>query len=526
MLFVLLLTSTAQAQDTGSRAILFTWGNILYAQSITTGELLTPGSPTMQPPTLPGTVYDWRSSPLTAPPLDDYGFYEGVWSPTRAAFAFLAIQPNGAGYQVVQVEAGEQRVLFADEVHPDRGYRVPVGWADGGRLVLLERHQLHNLNTLRLWGYSEGSAEPTLRAQVEIPMLRGNTAALENGWVFLGFETTGMVGYLVNINTNQVTSFRTGFTLPNPPDSVFEVYPLEVLGVIDLEALKAWMVQNPPPAPTLIAPPTTMPFLYWPLPDSFRSITCYPDSEWTDMTFVLECAGMTIPRDYPGHQGTDVGGRPNGLPPGTPVYAAARGLVVKTYDLCASGDVSCGDAYGNHVLLEHARVIDHNVEVWFTGYAHLGAPLVEPLDYIHEIGVPIALSGDTGLGGAHLHFEVRAPHLHLATAWVDPWDQRLSAGQTGLWLGDYTRPMAAVVVAPAPALLICQTAADNNIRFGPGTEYGVIAKTLANTDYTVFQIRRLETGVTPGDWYHLRLPDTDLTGWAWSDLMTDCRSVG
>jgi murein DD-endopeptidase MepM/ murein hydrolase activator NlpD len=235
---------------------------------------------------------------------------------------------------------------------------------------------------------------------------------------------------------------------------------------------------------------------------------------------------MTVPRAYPGHEGTDVGGRPNGLPIGTPVYAAAPGLVTGRYDACKSGDVSCGDAYGNHVLLEHALVRGPDVEVWFTGYAHLQAPLVSPSVYIRDIGVPIALSGDTGLGGAHLHFEVRAPHLSLPTAWIDPWDRRPTRDEMSLWVGGYAQPISAAVAFPAPTLLICQTAAENNLRAGPGTSYAGVGKTQPNVDYAVFQVVRLENGSNPGDWYQVWLPGSDSTAWVWSDLMTGCQGPG
>jgi murein DD-endopeptidase MepM/ murein hydrolase activator NlpD len=81
---------------------------------------------------------------------------------------------------------------------------------------------------------------------------------------------------------------------------------------------------------------------------------------------------------------------------------------------------------GSLILLEHARVIEGHIETWFTGYAYLQTVLADPYSYIAEIGVPIALSGDTGLGGAHLHFEVRSPQQPIGTNWIDPWDTRYS----------------------------------------------------------------------------------------------------
>jgi murein DD-endopeptidase MepM/ murein hydrolase activator NlpD len=235
---------------------------------------------------------------------------------------------------------------------------------------------------------------------------------------------------------------------------------------------------------------------------------------------------LATPRSYPGHEGTDIGGKPNGLSIGTEVYAAARGVVVDTFSGCISGDIACGDAYGNYVLIEHTRMTDsNNTETWFTGYAHLQTVLVEPYTYIEEIGVPIALSGDTGLGGAHLHFEVRSAQQSQASNRINPWDDRFTSDGEGLWIGGNAHPMSAVEAHPPPTQLICQTGAGNNIRSGPGVAYDVVAKSIDQTDYEVFQIQSVDLDQAPGDWYHIRWQDSDMTGWMWSDLMNDCTSI-
>jgi murein DD-endopeptidase MepM/ murein hydrolase activator NlpD len=520
----LVLTPSATLSQSGD-AILFVWNDRLFAQPLAGGAIIATEKPYLrQTPPLPPqlSVTALANSPLTAPPLEGYGFYQGVWSPDASRFAYLAIQPDDAGYRVIGVEGGNQRVLFSGEVGRERGYLVPVGWAGDGALMLLERHMLHNLRGVRLWAYGESDASLTLRQSFDTPALHGNSITLDGEWVFVGFDTVGAGAYRVNINTGERQSFLSGFLLQDPPASVFETYPVVVLGRVDIAALAAW---QPAPAEPTDALMRTPPFIHWPLPDDARSITCLPDSEWTDLQYPLECPGLTVPRAYIGHEGTDVGGKPDGLPIGTPVYAAAHGLVIKQFDGCPSGDVTCGDAYGNYVLLEHARVIAGEVETWFTGYAHLQAVLVEAYTYVRELGIPIAFSGDTGLGGAHLHFEVRSPEQPVPTNWIDPWDVRPTPDEAGLWLGGSAQPLSSVMAEPPPTLLICTTIDGNNIRVGPGTEYAVVTQTQAQIVYEVFQVRTLTSGGTPGDWYHLRWGD-GATGWLWAELMTSCESVG
>lgn len=78
-------------------------------------------------------------------------------------------------------------------------------------------------------------------------------------------------------------------------------------------------------------------------------------------------------------------------PGGTPVYAAAAGMVVESG---ASG------AYGNVVVVDHGGGLR-------TLYAHHQRNLVRAGDRVRR-GQPIALVGHTGNAtGDHLHFEVR-----------------------------------------------------------------------------------------------------------------------
>ncbi|MEO1163578.1 MAG: M23 family metallopeptidase, partial [Chloroflexota bacterium] len=347
----------------------------------------------------------------------------------------------------------------------------------------------------------------------------GNTATLNGGRVFLGFDTVGAQGYILNSNMS-LAIFPTGFVLQDPPASVFEIYPVQVLGVSTASAFDS---ANIPPSQE--APIAVEPFLYWMLPDFARSVTCYADSSFTDSIYEVECPGLQTPRAYAGHEGTDVGGRPAGLPIGTPVYAASAGMVIKTLSTCAGDDITCGDAYGNYVLLEHTRVRDYNTQTWFTGYAHLQSVLVEENTFVDYIGTPIALSGTSGLGGAHLHFEVRAPHLPISTNWVDPYDTNTFESDTGLWIVADGRPLAAPIAFPPPILLTCQSPTGNNIRSGPGTNYDVVTQTTENTIYEVTQIQTLTTGAVPGDWYQIQWDEGASTGWLWSELMTGCAEV-
>ena len=82
---------------------------------------------------------------------------------------------------------------------------------------------------------------------------------------------------------------------------------------------------------------------------------------------------------------------------GTPIYAAAEGLVVEAF---GSG---WNDGYGNYILVEHPNGTK-------TKYAHNSKNLVSVGDYVLK-GDQIGLIGNTGLThgptGCHLHFEVK-----------------------------------------------------------------------------------------------------------------------
>ncbi|GAA3225880.1 M23 family metallopeptidase [Streptomyces thermocoprophilus] len=93
------------------------------------------------------------------------------------------------------------------------------------------------------------------------------------------------------------------------------------------------------------------------------------------------------------------------VPKGTPVRAVGPGTVRV---------VSCGDAYGNQVVVRHA-------DGYFTQYAHLSRVDVRPGQRV-VAGQRLGTAGATGNAtGPHLHFEVRVtPYLGSAVPPL-PW---------------------------------------------------------------------------------------------------------
>lgn len=81
-----------------------------------------------------------------------------------------------------------------------------------------------------------------------------------------------------------------------------------------------------------------------------------------------------------------------GVPVGTPVYASAAGVVIKTANLNYS--------YGTYVVIQHTN----GMQTW---YAHGSSLKVSPGQTVSQ-GQLIMLSGNSGNShGAHLHFEMR-----------------------------------------------------------------------------------------------------------------------
>ena len=125
----------------------------------------------------------------------------------------------------------------------------------------------------------------------------------------------------------------------------------------------------------------------------------------------------TTSRDY--HRGTDFA-----VPVGTPVWAAAPGVVV----LAANRMLT-----GNTVVIEHAPGV-------YSVYFHLFLALVKAGDRV-SAGEKVALSGATGLvTGPHLHWEVRVGGVP-----VDPLDLvsggLLDTGAVGAVVSSIERPI-------------------------------------------------------------------------------------
>jgi hypothetical protein len=226
-----------------------------------------------------------------------------------------------------------------------------------------------------------------------------------------------------------------------------------ILGILPISMVSA--------APTTAAA-RPAPFLYWPLPDNQRTIVNYPDSPWSQ--------ALGMPR-YAGHHGTDVGGA-SGLPIGTPVYAAANGVVTFAYEACTDGPQlgapgnTCPNGsggfnqgthnWGNQVWIKHTV----NGREWYTVYAHLKNNSVTVSQGQTVIaGDQLAASGNTGAStGGHLHFELQNTNPINYTGWDDPWGSsdapHTNPDNKQLWVRDNTgKPMTAVN-APRKAVVL------------------------------------------------------------------------
>jgi len=96
-----------------------------------------------------------------------------------------------------------------------------------------------------------------------------------------------------------------------------------------------------------------------------------------------------------GYNGVDYG-----APKGTPVYAAAEGVVVVSNFRATNCGRSCGGGYGNYIVIEHPNGTQ-------TLYGHLSAVYTQVGTRL-EKGQWIGEVGNTGRStGSHLHFEVR-----------------------------------------------------------------------------------------------------------------------
>ncbi len=94
------------------------------------------------------------------------------------------------------------------------------------------------------------------------------------------------------------------------------------------------------------------------------------------------------------HYGVDIGNKR-----GTPVVAAASGVVTKVVAGCKEGAKNCGGRYGNYIVIQHSNGTK-------TFYAHLSSAGVSVGQSVSQ-GEKIGGLGNTGRStGPHLHFEV------------------------------------------------------------------------------------------------------------------------
>lgn len=507
----------AVAQD-DEDYIVFARSGALYAQAISTGEVSQLGpTSTDFAAIIPGyDAYTLATAPIAALSRDGYGFWHGVWSPDRDKFVYLEVAPSQ--YRVrLHILGGDNQLLLEGQSNEPRGLLDPIGWTAEGEVILLERQLLNYLHTVKVWRLDPTTLSLALDTFVPIERLSGRTALLpDSATVFLGFNLEQHIGFLLDVPSGETRIFATQLGQTTlPPTKGFEYYPLQVFGALTENKLGNLTERIQSSNAAVESSTQPAPFLHWPLPDEARSITCYPDAVWTTTNFDVTCPGLSSPRNYLGHEGTDIGGKPDGLTLGTPVYPAAPGVVVATYRDCVGENPSCNDSYGNTVTLEHILIDNGQAQIWYTGYGHLQTVLVESSTYLTDVTKPLGLSGATGVGGAHLHFEVRSTE-----SWVDPWDNR--AGQS-LWLGSNARPQAAVdgirVGEDSEVLAICTSAAENNIRSGPGTMHDIVGKTAQDIHYSVLEVTFVDSGEAQGDWYRVRFEGGE--GWLWFGLL-DC----
>lgn len=434
LLFLVVLGGQSHAQNT-TDYVIYIWENGIYAQPLDGGDW-RPLLPAFynSPEAMPESTLDvYRIENSPADPIPDFGFVHGVWNNDRTTFAYLMIQADQPTYRLYQWSADGTVMLLEQALNDRTGYLSPLGWTNDNELLLLERYMLHNVDTIRVWLF-DGSVRPY--ANGSVGNLHGRSATNGNS-AFVGFDLENRLGYVFDFASRQLQTFPIDIGLPEERGSVFETYPVQILGVLPESDLSTFASNLSELTPKIAPQPA--PFLHWPLPDTDRLITCYPDSPYTAATQPATCPQRG---DYDGHQGTDVGGRPDGLARGTNIYASIPGLVIDTFTTCDELNPSCGDAYGNYLTMEHHIIFENNIQTWYTGYAHLSLALAEPYTFISDIGAaPIATSGATGSGGPHLHFEVRFPHGLGVTRWIDPWDTTIT-GNT-LWVGN-DRPTSAV----------------------------------------------------------------------------------
>jgi len=510
ILVAILSTSIAQSDQS---SLIFVWQDAIYALPLDGSQMsqIDIARDGFDELIQGDDVYTIDASPLLDTPTDGFGFHHGVWSPDRTQFAYLELSPPQ--YHLRIIADGKDTILLDSEISSTFGYLDPIAWTDSGDILLLERIALNHLHKVNIFKLSPVSGVLDFHTAVLPGHLVGRSALLaDKHTVFLGFDLSHTIGILLDTTNGRISNFPTTLSTVFPPIRGFQYYPLQVYGTLtDDEHLKLTQdLATLPPTPQI--EPHPEPFLHWALAESYRYITCYPDSDWTHANFDTTCPGLAG-RNYEGHQGTDVSAEPDALTIGTPVYPMAVGSVVATYRDCLGQNPSCNNSYGNTITLEHILIVDGETQVWYTGYGHLQMVIADDHALITDLTQPIALSGATGVGGAHLHLEVRNDD-----GWVNPWDD-----QTGdsLWIGGNEHPLALVKennMGAIPKIIdICTAYAGNNIRNGAGTAFDPVGKTLQDTTYYVTNIEYVGNGEAIGDWYEVQFGGG--SGWLWSGLM-------
>ena len=131
-----------------------------------------------------------------------------------------------------------------------------------------------------------------------------------------------------------------------------------------------------------------------------------PDNNTIDLSYLF---GTTQQGKYPVHAGVEFYN-----PTGTPVHAAAEGVVV-----FAGTDEEIlfnhwPNTYGNLVIIQH--LLNDNTHPFYSLYGHLSEISVSDGDRVNS-GQIIGKVGTSGVAaGSHLHFEVRLGGIDLTNA--------------------------------------------------------------------------------------------------------------
>jgi hypothetical protein len=186
---------------------------------------------------------------------------------------------------------------------------------------------------------------------------------------------------------------------------------------------------------------------------------------------------------FPGHNGVDYG-----IPNGTPVKAAAAGIV-------ASVSFENG-GYGNFVKLGHMD----GATAYTTYYAHLASASVSPGQKV-KAGDVVGLSNNTGAStGPHLHFGLKIPGQNAAYKdYVDPMPYFASTS------GGTADSGSTTTTVPGGVPLAIQFEVDYpllNVRNGPGVEYPIIGQLSKGAKFTSSQLssRSVWIEFEPGKW--------------------------